>query len=413
MNTTDVEVGKIVEASEQARDEMYRISAEVDRTADIAPAMELAWQAGIHRLSIPRDLGGLADGSPRFQLEAAAKALLNIAQGEQSCGQMVGTQFLHFRMIFHPDSDVSPEVRQAIAASFAERETRLFGAGNPTGVLSNPGLIATKVPGGIMINGTIAFATQSNGKHGIVGCNAWLPTDDGTDHEMVAGYTMLGEKGVIVHNDWDNMGQRATGSGGMTLEDVFIPDGWWHRYDLLGRGGALAIIGGFPFIAIMLLGMGEAAYRAEVEFIRNKLDRPIWPIFDGPRDDVLIQRRLGKHKTALAAARALVLQAARDAEQADENTDQQALRMQSAAARQVATQAALYVSSDMFELTGARSTAAKYDMDRFWLNARTLGIHDAADVDYTAIGYHEINGSLPPALMERFRRILRKPERAR
>jgi alkylation response protein AidB-like acyl-CoA dehydrogenase len=194
----------------------------------------------------------------------------------------------------------------------------------------------------------------------------------------------------------------------MTFEDVFIPNGWWHKYNL-SRGGGIAGVAGFPFIAIMLLGMGEAAYRAELEFIRNQLDRPIWPIFEGPKDDVFIHRRLGKHKTALAAARALVLQAARDAENADENADRQALQMQAAAARQAATQASLYVSADMFELTGARSTASKYDMDRFWRNSRTLGIHDPADVDYAAIGFYEINGSISPALMQRVQRTLRKP----
>jgi hypothetical protein len=103
----EAEVNEIVKASEHARDEMFKISAEADRTGDVAPAMELAWKAGIHRLSIHRDFGGLSDGNPRFQLEAAAKALLNIAQGEQSCGQMLGTQMLHLRMTFNPESAVT------------------------------------------------------------------------------------------------------------------------------------------------------------------------------------------------------------------------------------------------------------------------------------------------------------------
>ncbi len=411
--SVQAEVDAIVDASARARDDMFKISAQVDRTGDVAPAMELAWRAGIHRLSIPREFGGISDGSMQFQLEAVAKALLNIGEGEQTCGQMVGTQLLHLRMTFHPKSETAREVKQAIASSFAERETRIFGAGNPTGVLQNAGLIATKVPGGININGTIAFATQSNGTHGFVTCIAWMLNDEGTDYDMVAGHTMLGAQGVIVHNDWDNMGQRASGSGKISFKDAFIQDGWWHRLNLLGAltggGGPLASFGGFPIIGIMLLAMGEAAYRAEVEFLKNNVDRPIWPLFDGPKDDILVHRRLGKHKAALAAARAFIMKASRDAELADEHSDRVALQMQSSAARQVATEAALYVSSDMFELTGARSTASKYDMDRFWRNARTLGIHDAADIDYVTIGYYELTGGRPPALSRRYERIFKKP----
>jgi alkylation response protein AidB-like acyl-CoA dehydrogenase len=334
---------------------------------------------------------------------------------------MVVTQFLHLRMTYGAASPIGQEVKEAIARSFAERETRFFGAVNPTGVANNPGLIATRVPGGIKVNGTIAFATQSNGQHGFVTCMCWMLNEKGDDYEMVMGETMLGQEGVIVHNDWDNMGQRASGSGRMTMKDVFIPDGWWHRMNLInaiaggggnasgGGGGPFGGLAGFPIFGILMLGMGQAAYRAEVDFLKSNVDRPIWPLFEGPKDDILVHCRLGKHKAALDGARAFVLHCARNAEQADETADRLALQVQAAACRQIATQAALDVSADLFELTGARSTASKYDMDRFWRNARTFGIHDAADIDYVTIGHYELNGALPPALRQRYARLFKKP----
>jgi alkylation response protein AidB-like acyl-CoA dehydrogenase len=409
------EVAEIVRGSERARDAMWAISAETDRSGDDSKAMELAWAAGIHRLSITREYGGLSDGRPNFQFEALAKALLNIAQGEQSCGQMVATQSLHLRGTFGAVSHTPEVVKKAIAASFAERETRLFTVLNQTGQ-KGAGLTMTLAPGGIHVNGRIAFATQSHGAHGHVHCLGWMPTEDGSDYVLAGGYTTLGTAGLVPNRDWDNMGQRATGSGTMTFKDVFIPDGQWHSFPpgMTFGGGAVALgaLGGFPTIAVMLLGMGEAAYRAELEFLKTNVDRPIWPLFEGPRDDVLVHVRLGKHKASLAAARALVLHAARDAELADATTDQVALQVQASMARQVATQAALYVSSDLFELTGARSTASKYGMDRFWRNARTLGIHDAADVDYATIGYYEMNGEAPAILAKRMQRLIQKPATA-
>ena len=55
--------------------------------------------------------------------------------------------------------------------------------------------------------------------------------------------------------------------------------------------------------------------------------------------------------------------------------------------------AAIQVSSQLFELTGARSTAARYGLDRFWRNARVLTAHHPAAHRLRSIGEHYLNGS--------------------
>ena len=64
-------------------------------------------------------------------------------------------------------------------------------------------------------------------------------------------------------------------------------------------------------------------------------------------------------------------------------------------ARVVAQDAALAVTSDVFELMGARSTARRFGFDRFWRNARTIACHDTRDSKLTMIGAHALFGTAP------------------
>jgi alkylation response protein AidB-like acyl-CoA dehydrogenase len=97
-----------------------------------------------------------------------------------------------------------------------------------------------------------------------------------------------------------------------------------------------------------------------------------------------------------------------------------ALALQREAARQVATfaagqemgpllthalrskaarvDAALTTTQGMHELTGARSTANTYRLDRFWRNARTFSVHDATDVKLLMVGIYELTGKAPQLL---------------
>ncbi len=53
------------------------------------------------------------------------------------------------------------------------------------------------------------------------------------------------------------------------------------------------------------------------------------------------------------------------------------------------------VSSRLFEITGARSTAAGHGLDRFWRNARTLSLHDPQHYKQVQIGDYALNGAAP------------------
>ena len=66
-----------------------------------------------------------------------------------------------------------------------------------------------------------------------------------------------------------------------------------------------------------------------------------------------------------------------------------------AEAKVLAHRAAVEVSSQLFELTGARSTSSRLGLDRFWRNARVHTLHDPVDYKLRALGRHALLGELP------------------
>ena len=141
-------VADIVRRSEKARAALAEIAPTLDTSEDPKTGMEIAWQANIHRLSLPVEYGGLSNGSPNFALEALMECLINICAGESSVGQMIVTQALHIRMLF-VDSGLSKEVLEQVARSFMAGDTRLVGsAAQPRAICGLPAHSFWRLPGG-------------------------------------------------------------------------------------------------------------------------------------------------------------------------------------------------------------------------------------------------------------------------
>ena len=64
--------------------------------------------------------------------------------------------------------------------------------------------------------------------------------------------------------------------------------------------------------------------------------------------------------------------------------------------RALSTEVALKSSSKLIELAGSRGSQRVDGLDRFWRNARTHTLHDAARWKYYFIGNYILNGILPP-----------------
>jgi alkylation response protein AidB-like acyl-CoA dehydrogenase len=386
-------IADIVRRSEKARIALAEIAPTLDTSEDPKTGMQIAWQADIHRLSLPVEYGGLSNGSPNFALEALMECLINICAGESSVGQMIVTQALHLRMLF-AGGGLSQECLEQVAGSFMAGDTRLVGSAAQPGI-KEP-VTATIVDGGVVINGVKQFNTQSEGP-GWAHVHCVLLLADGTK-KPYAALVSLDATGVVQHHDWDNMGQRATGSQTITYKNVFVPDGYHHE---MNPAALAPILGsGMLYHAVLMQGIGEGAFDAMLDYVRT-LNRPSVSAFSSANDDVFMQRQIGVNRGNLWAARALLLETARKAEQATPETDMMQLAARGMASKAASVRAALEVCDKMFDVCGSRATANKYGLDRFWRNARTFACHDSTDAKDAIVGAIELTGQLPMTLLPR------------
>ena len=120
-------------------------------------------------------------------------------------------------------------------------------------------------------------------------------------------------------------------------------------------------------------------------------------------DDPLLQLRTGEMWATLRAAIAL----SNEANNAFQNAWESGLQLTGqsrgevamlvAAARTNAARTALQITSQIFELMGARATTARHGFDRYWRNVRVHTLHDPVDYRSKEIGRSLLTGELPNA----------------
>ena len=117
--------------------------------------------------------------------------------------------------------------------------------------------------------------------------------------------------------------------------------------------------------------------------------------------DPLVQHRFGQLWLKLRPAAVLADHAARELDRlfrlgsAVTARERGELAVAVAEAKVLAHTAGIDVSNQMFELTGARSTSARYGYDRFWRNVRVHTLHDPVDYKIRDLGRYALDGSVP------------------
>ncbi len=225
--------------------------------------------------------------------------------------------------------------------------------------------------------------------------------------QRLTGVVPAHRPGIVIEDDWDGIGQRQTGSGTVTFEDVQL-----HDDELLGQAGDPLT----PFVSLtsllqqavllnVFVGSAQGAL-AEGRDYTNTHSRP-W-IHSGVErhvDDPWIQRKYGDLAIRVLAAVELAEQAARSLDEAYAHgpalTEDQRGRaaIDLAVANLYAGETGLAVSNDVFELMGARSATTAIGFDRFWRNVRTHTLHNPAEYKKRSVGTWALTGAYPePAL---------------
>lgn len=364
------------------------------------PIDEIRWfkDAALLGIFVPKEYGG--GGASWSQVASVVQV---IAQADSSIAHVL--LYHYFGSIAGTRSEngfVGPNRARRIA------EHQLF-HGTVAQAAYPPLIVATQTAEGLRLNGSKPFTSGAALGDVLV---AWVVFDEGA---TLAGVDVSGQiatvhvdpaaPGVTFGDDWDNVGQRLTASGTTTFSDVLVP-----TTDVIGYGYGvtpaepadhLDVLYMYSGFASILTGLAVGAFEEAASYARSRA-RP-WVESQHARavDDPLLLERFGQLWVQVQSAvtltqRALeAVDAARD-QGSELSWDQRATTVTIVnAARLHASEVALTVTSRLFEVTGARSTALDLGLDRFWRNARTLSLHDPLQYKQVQIGDHVLNGTAP------------------
>ncbi|MCO5998070.1 acyl-CoA dehydrogenase family protein [Actinoallomurus rhizosphaericola] len=352
--------------------------------------IELLKDSGLVTLLGPEAHGGGGETWP-----TALRVCREISKADGSVGQLLGYHYLWAwaTRFFGTDEEIARE---------EERYTlnRYFysGAINPR----DKDIVATDEGDTLRLNGGKSFASGS-----LVSDLTCLTAALETGGSL---FVIVDTKspGLSYNHDWDNMGQRLTESGSITATDLVVP---WSA--AIGRGGKKAtpmVYGSLSLLTLQLvmtnmyLGIAEGAMESAAEYTRTRT-RP-WPYGgddkEAATDEWYILEAYGDFRAKLWAAEALIdrvndelaqlLHGQREAVTFPQRGE---VAVRISAAKHRIVRDGLDVCSRIFEVMGARSTAARYGFDRFWRNLRTHSLHDPVAYKAREVGRYTLLGEPP------------------
>ncbi|MGJ7567216.1 acyl-CoA dehydrogenase family protein [Variovorax sp. GB1R11] len=380
--------GEFTSAVNALAESLAATAAERDRAGGTARAeRQLLRQSGLLTLAIPSAHGGQQAAWPLI-----FRILRRLAQADSSLAHLFGFQHLQVAsvLLFGSEAQQARYLGQAV-------EHRWFW-GNAVNARDTR-LNAVRTPDGLDIDGVKAFCSGATDSD-VLNVSVVLgpePTD------RVFAVVPTSRAGIRVNDDWDNMGQRQTDSGSVSFDHVRIA-----HDEVLGPPGVassaratLRNLIGQVVLTEIYLGNALGALRAAIDHLRTQTQP--WPQagVERSQDDRMLQLRAGEMWSGLQAATALSNHTSARFQQAWERgaeltaEERAALAIDVASARTQAARTALHVTSQIFELIGARATASRHGFDRYWRNVRVHTLHDPLDYRHQSIGAWLLAGDVP------------------
>jgi len=346
--------------------------------------VRLLKESGLVNLLIPTEFGG--EGQP---YSTALRIVREFAKVDGSLGHLFG---YHFSPIQNALTGVSDERSAAILRQSAEG--RWFW-GNTTNSFSKS-LFGKRIEGGVLLNGYRPFASGSHVADYLM--VAW--EDEETNARSFA-YIPANRDGITIADDWDGIGQRQTGSGRVLYKDVAVKD-----EEILPerpRDPAALLIPQQQQSVLLnvFIGSAQGALIAARDYTITKSRPWIYSGVERHSDDPWIKRQYGElwtkvqAATALADRAAVAIDAAYAKGPALTAEERGATAIAVASANVLAGKVALEVTSEIFEVMGARSAVRPYGLDRFWRNVRIHTLHNPAEYKTRNVGSWFLTGDYP------------------
>jgi alkylation response protein AidB-like acyl-CoA dehydrogenase len=346
--------------------------------------------ADLLRLIVPAELGG--HGRP---FATALAVVRTLAQVDSGIARLLAYHYnFQSRMALDlPDPERYRDFQRRTAAG----DWVVGSTGSP---LDDELTLTVAADGGLRLSGRKSFATTARVADKILGFVKHPETGDRLIVEIDAG-----DPGLSFLDDWDILGQRLSASNGLLLDGVIV-----------GPGGVLGNLGGddepkpphrtvgilsFQLVFVHLyLGIAEGALLTARRYTRSTTRPWIHAGVDAATDDPHILHAYGELVARVQALGALVERAEQAVAWAHGRGEELTARERAeaatlgAAAKVVATQTVLDVTSRVFEVTGARATKRDVGLDRFWRNARTDTVHSPVAYKAEEVGDFFLNDTI-------------------
>lgn len=383
--------GWIVRACEVA--ELLAVDAvERDRAGRTPHAeVHLLKDAGLVTLLGPTEHGG---GGQSWQ--TAYRVIREVARGDGSIGQLLG---YHYLWAWAARLVGTEEQIAAVEELYTSNNFFFGGAVNPR----DDDLVITEDSGELVFNGRKSFSTGSK----VSDLTVLEGVLEGTDQHIFA-IVESKQDGIVFHDDWDNLGQRLTESGGVTITDVRFP--WAAAAGYVDKVFQPLVYNTLNVPAIQLvftnfyLGIAQGALDAAIAYT-GKNTRP-WPYGgdnkESAGEEFYILDAYGDLQAKLWAAEALIDQVGEEvgallhADRASVTEQQRGeVAVRIAAAKQRIIDVGLEIGTRIFEVTGARASSNKVGLDIYWRNLRTHSLHDPVPYKRVEVGRYALLGELP------------------
>lgn len=373
--------------AEHIAQQLERDSALRDRERRLPHAeLELFTRSGLWAISVPKAFGGAGVSNVTL-----AKVVARIAQADASLGQIPQNHFYALEVL---RVNGSPEQQHRLYAEVLAG--RRFGnalAELGTKTAHDRSTRLTRDGAGYRINGRKFYATGALYAQRI-------PTSviDEQGRQQLA-FVPADSHGLEVIDDWSGFGQRTTGSGSVTFDNV-----WVGAEDVVPFESAFerpTPVGPLAQIlhAAIDTGIARAAVQDALHFVRTRSRPWVDSGVHKASDDPLTLKSFGHLVIRLHAAEALLERAGEylDRAQLDSTADNvAAASIAVAEARAISTEVSLSAGTSLFELAGSQATLAEHNLDRHWRNARVHTLHDPVRWKYHAIGNYYLNHANPP-----------------
>src|SRR5450830_1332714 len=252
--------------------------------------------------------------------------------------------------------------------------------------------------GDYVLNGIKSFSSGSVGSDWLT-VSAWHAP---TKTALIAALPTR-QAGVQVQADWDAFGQRQTDSGNVHFDQVHLPSELVLQAPAQVATAQATVRSQIAQLIMtnLYLGIAEGAFEAARRYTEEQAKAWFASGVEKASDDPLVQHRYGQLWLLLRPAQVLADVAAQELDTVYRKgalitaQDRGQLAVAVAEAKALAHKAGLEISSQMFELTGARSTSAQYGFDRYWRNVRVHTLHDPIDYKLRDLGRYALSGTLP------------------